>query len=112
MDKNMTKRIFLTMFAALVASGFIIICTLGQNNHRRRTDTKAAAAATEQHQPLYTVIERDGRAAVLRRGSEKPLRYVEADVSLMPELDREQLKAGIGFDSESELERYLQDITS
>ena len=112
MDNNTTKRIFLTAFAGLAASGFIVICTLGQTNHRRRTDTKAAAAATEPAEPLYTVIELDGRAAVIRHGSEMPLRYIDIDLSLMPEFDREQLRNGIGFESGSELERYIQDITS
>ena len=112
MDKTMAKRIFLTLFAALTISGFILICTLGQANRRRRVDTKAAAAATEPAQPLYTVIEKDGRAAVMRRGADKPLRYIDIDVTLMPELDREQLREGVGFDNEKELERYIQDITS
>jgi hypothetical protein len=112
MERTMTKRIFLMVFAALAASGFIIICTLGHANQRRRTETKAAAAATEPEQPLYTVTEREGRAAVIRRGSDEPLRYIDIEVSLMPELDREQLRAGIGFGNEAELERYIQDITS
>ena len=112
MDKKMTKRIFLTIFASLTASGFIIICTLGQSNHRRRTETKTAVAETEPAQPLYTAIELDGRVAVFRRGADSPLRYVDAETSLMPELDRQQLREGIGFASEAELERYLQDITS
>jgi hypothetical protein len=112
MIKSVKNRIFMTLFAALSISGFIVICTLGDSNGQRRREEKAAAAEISEPQPAYKVIEQNGRIAVYRRGSDTPLKYIHADVSLMPELDREELRKGIDFADEKELRRYIQDITS
>ena len=44
MQKNMKKRIFLTLFAGLAASGTIMLCSMGNANRVRRTEAKVAEA--------------------------------------------------------------------
>ncbi|MBR4627933.1 MAG: hypothetical protein IKO47_09605 [Ruminococcus sp.] len=112
MQKNMKKRIFLTLFAGLSASGTIMLCSMGNANRVRRTEAKVAEAESHVVQPAYRVEEYCGRIAVFLYGRKEPFRYIDADIWLMPELDRERLEKGIDFYSESELKSYISDITS
>ena len=112
MENSMKKRLFLTMFAALTASGFIMVCAMGQSNRVRRVGAKQAAAQTEPAPPLYTVAEYEGRIAVFRRGMSEPCKYIDFDISLLSDYDREQLAGGIPMESEAELRSYIQDMTS
>ncbi len=112
MENAIRKRVFLTLFAGLAASGTIMLCAMGNANRTRRTEAKVAAVGTEAALPAYTVREYCGRAAVYIGGRSEPYRYIDADLGLMPEFDREQLREGIDFQTEAELKRYIQDITS
>lgn len=112
MTRIIDKRIYFTMLTALTVSGFIAICTMGQSVRKYKTDMKLAAAATEQKEPLYTIREYNGRAAVFCRGNSEPFRYADMNLLLLPESDREQLREGIGFENEAELKAYLEDMES
>lgn len=111
MRKFFDKKIYFTVLTALTVSGFIVICTLGQTLRQKRVESKLAAAATEQQtEPLYVLKEYEGRIAIFCRGMSEPYQYVDYSVSLLPEYDREQIRAGIEFETEKELKAYLQDV--
>ena len=107
------KRIYFTLLTAVTISGFMTVCTLGQSVRRHNIETRLAAAAVEQNEePLYTVRESGGRAAVFRRGSEKPYLLIDVDISMLSDYDREMLSDGISFSSDSALRQFIEDITS
>ncbi|MBR6243566.1 MAG: hypothetical protein IKQ90_08740, partial [Ruminococcus sp.] len=111
MKKHIKKRIFLTLFAGLSASCTIMLCSMGNTNRVRRIEAKVAEAETETSGPMFRVEEYCGRVAVFAGGRSTPLRYIDADIMLMPEYDRECLRRGIDFMTEDELRRYIADIT-
>ena len=90
----------------------MVICTLGQAVRKRKVETRLAAAAIEQEAPEYTVREYGGRAVVFRSGSDEPYMFIDVDMPLLSDMDREQLSRGIYFDSENELRRFIEDISS
>ncbi len=107
------KMIYFTLLTAITISGFMTICTLGQTVRRHNIETRFAAAAVEQEEdPLYVVRESGGRAAVFRRGAEKPYLLIDVDISLLSDYDREMLAEGIGISSDSELRQFIEDVTS
>ena len=112
MEMRFDRRIYFTLVSAVTAAGFIVICTLGQTVHSHKVETRLAAAADEEKEPLYTVREYEGRIGVFCRGNAQPFRYAQADPGLLPDYDREQLREGIGFDNEEELRAYLEDMES
>jgi len=112
MRKSMKKRIFLTLFAGLSASGTIMLCSMGNTNRVRRIEAKVAEAETEPVKPMFHVEEYCGRVAVFSSGRSEPFRYIDADIGLMPEYDRECLRRGIDFMTEDDLRSYIADITS
>ncbi len=112
MDKKTGWKMFMIIFTAFSASGVLVICSLGRSNHEMRVERKAAAIESNKPVPPYTVREYYGRIGVFRTGHSEPYMYIDADISLMPELDRSQLAGGIAFSSESELKSYISDITS
>ncbi|MCR5599274.1 MAG: hypothetical protein K6G33_00810 [Ruminococcus sp.] len=113
MTLKSAKMIYFTLLTAITVSGFITVCTLGQTVRRHNLETRLAAAAIEQEEdPLFTVRESGGRAAVFRRGAEKPYLLIDVDLRLLPDHDREMLADGIYFSSESELKRFIEDISS
>lgn len=106
------KKIYFTLLAAVTVSGFVVICTLGQTVHRSKVETRLAAAVEKQVSSGYVVRESSGRIVVFKDGSEKPYIYVDYDVSLLSDYDREQLFGGLYFSTEAELRRYIEDISS
>ena len=112
MRKNMKKRIFLTLFAGLSASCTILLCSMGETNRVRRIEAKVAEAVTEPIKPMFRVEEYSGRIAVFIIGRNEPFRYIDADIGLMPDYDRECLRHGIYFMTEEDLRAYIADITS
>lgn len=107
------KRIYFTLVAAVTASGFLTLCTLGQAVRRKKVETRLAAAAIEHEaQPLYIVRESGGRAAVFRSGEDKPYLLIDIDTALLSDCDRAQIAEGLYFTSESELRRFIEDISS
>ena len=112
MIRFMDKRIYFTLVSAVTVSGFIAICTMGQSVRQYKTEMKLAAAATEQTEPLYTIREHCGRAGIFCRGNNEPFRYADINLFLLPESDREQIREGIGFDTEQDLRAYLEDMES
>ncbi|WP_028520856.1 hypothetical protein [Ruminococcus flavefaciens] len=112
MTRRSAKQIYFTLVAALTASGFITVCTLGQAVRRHKTEVRLAAAAIEEGEPRFLVRESGGRIAVFRNGDEKPYLLLDMLPSLLSEQDREQLAEGLYFSSEQELRQFIEDISS
>ncbi len=110
MNKIFDKRIYFIILTALTVSGFLIICTLSQTVRQERIESKLEVAAQDDPDPLYVVREHNGKIAVFCRGSSRPFRYLEFNISLLPDFDREQLREGIEFYDVEELETYIQDV--
>ncbi|WP_295069799.1 hypothetical protein [Ruminococcus sp.] len=106
------KKIYFTMVTAITVSAFMVICTLGQAVRQKKVETRLAAAAIEQDTPEYTVREYGGRAVVFRCGSDEPYIFIDVDMSLLSDVDRQQLSKGISFDTEHELRQFIEDISS
>lgn len=106
------KRLYFTLVTSITISGFIVICAMGQNVRDEKMKSKIAAAAVEKQAPLFIVKEYDGKIGIFCRGNPEPFRYAEVSPGLLSDSDREQLSVGIGFETESELKAYLQDIES
>lgn len=110
MKKIFDKRIYFTFLAAITISGFLVICTLGQTVRQERIESKLAAAALDEPEPLYVIREHNGKIALFCYGSSRPFRYLDFNISLLPDYDREQLKEGIEIYDEEELQTYIQDV--
>ena len=88
------KKIYFTMVTAITVSAFMVICTLGQAVRKKK------------------VREYGGRAVVFRDGSDEPYIFIDVDMSLLSDMDRQQLSKGISFDTEHELRQFIEDISS
>ena len=110
MERYFDKRIYFTLLTAVTVSGFLVICTLGQTVKKERIESRLEAAALEENEPLYTVKEHDGKIALYCRGNPQPFRYLEFNISLLPDFDREQLREGISLYTDEELWTYIQDV--
>ena len=110
MERIFDKRIYFTIVTAITVSGFLVIYTLGQNVRKEKIESKLQAAALEETEPLYIVREHDGKIALFCRGNPQPFRYLEFNISLLPDFDREQLREGIGLYTDEELWTYIQDV--
>lgn len=106
------KRIYFTLVAAVTASGFLIVCTLGRTVHKSRVETRLAAASASEKAPEYVVRESGGRAAVFRNGEEKPYLLIDIDLALMSDYDRKELSRGIYLENDRELKRFIEDMSS
>lgn len=113
MKRTFDKRIYFIIVTAITVSGFLMICTLGQTVRKYRVESRLAAAAPEddeEEEPMFIVREHNGRIALFCNGSSRPFRYLDFNISLLPDFDREQLREGIGLYSEEELQTYIQDV--
>ncbi len=110
MNKIFDKRIYFIFLTAITVSGFLIICTLGQTVRHERIESKLEVAAQDEPKPLYVIREHNGKIAVFCWGSSRPFRYLDFNISLLPDFDREQLREGIELYNEEELETYIQDV--
>ncbi|MBP5432736.1 hypothetical protein [Ruminococcus sp.] len=112
MTYRRAKRIYFTLVTAAVIAVFIVVCTLGQEVHRKRVEARLAAAAVHEGRQGFIVRESGGRAAVFRNGEEKPYLLIDVELPLLSDFDREALYEGIYISSEKELRQFIEDISS
>ncbi len=112
MRAGINKKAFFTLFAAITVSGFIVICTLGQSLHQKKVESKLASAASAKAPPAYTVMETEEGICVFKGENPVPYMTLSFDPDLLSEYDRIQLAEGISFASESELRRFIEDIST
>lgn len=106
------RRIVYTLLISATVSGTIAICSLGRSIHRQRTEARASAAQETVTEPLYRVCEYEGRAAVFRRNLETPYKILDIDIKMLSDYDRAELAGGITFETDAELRRYIEDVSS
>ncbi len=106
------KRVYFTFLTGLTLSGFIVICTMGQSAHRRKTAERISAGVAYESLPDRIVKEYNGRIGVFARGSTVPYRVIDYDISLLSDFDRIQLSEGIEMNSDYELQRFIEDIAT
>ena len=54
----------------------------------------------------------EGKVALFRDGSTKPMKVFPYDISMLPEADQKRLKDGVYADSLNELRKIVQDYLS
>lgn len=112
MLEKINRKAFFTLFASVTISGFIVICSLGRTLHQQKIDMKTAAAHAAKTPPAFTITETDGDLCVYKDDNPKPYMVLSFNTSLLSEYDREQLTEGITFKNETELKRFIEDLTS
>lgn len=104
------KKIYLLLMTAITASGFIVICTLGQSIHRERIAARLSDISAAEPASISIIAEYNGRIGVFREGSSKPYRIIDYDFSLLSDYDKAQLLDGIAISSDRELQQFIEDI--
>ena len=61
---------------------------------------------------LWVIREYENGLAVFRGDSESPYRIININLNLLSDYDRQTLINGIEADSESEINRIIEDLTS
>lgn len=106
------RRIYYTLLSSLTLSGFIVICTLGQTIYRQKAEAKGENPPHSLESVAFVVREYNGELGLFRGDSETPYKTIECDTRLFSEYDRSQLIEGIEFDSEAEVNIFLEDMIS
>lgn len=112
MKDNDIRRILYTLLISATVSGTIAICSFGRSIHHQRTEAKVSAAEESVTEPLYRVCGYEGKIAVFRRNLETPYKLLDADLNMLSDYDRAELAEGIAFETDAELRRYIEDISS
>ena len=92
---------FLIAFTFMSAS----LAQTGESVLAASADTAATDGAA-----LFTAKEEDGRIAIY--AGQLRVRQTQTLVDSLPKIDRMRLREGIGFNSEEELKRFLEDYCS
>jgi hypothetical protein len=106
------RKIFFTLAASVTISGFIVICTLGQSLYRQKIEAKSARVLSDIDEADFIVREYNGKLGIFRGESASPYLIVDFSASLLSEYDRKLLAEGIAFESQRELDTFIEDITS
>ncbi|MGN0539696.1 MAG: hypothetical protein ACI4KI_07580 [Candidatus Fimenecus sp.] len=104
----MTKKVKASVFALLCAFSALIL-TLSFVNTEPNEEEKMQNTASAT---VYTVADYQGKIAVFKNREKTPFEIYDSYVSSLPEEDRELLKNGIQTESESELQKIIEDYTS
>ena len=112
MARAIDRRIYLILMTALTVSGFIVICTLGQSLHRQKVASRISFSAPELLPAEIIVKEYNGRIGVFKGESTAPYRVIDYDISLLSDLDREQLREGVVMENDETLRRFIEDIAT
>ncbi len=112
MKRIISRKIFFIIFTAVTVSGFIVICTLAETIHNKKVQTKFAANVPEIVQPECIVREYNGKIGVFRGSGDIPYKIIDYDVSLLSDYDREELSGGIVMDSDEELRKFIEDMST
>lgn len=111
MKQIINRKIFFTVFAAVAASGVLVICTLAQSVRNTKIQTKFAVNVPEVTQPECIVREYNGKIGVFRGNGEKPYKIIDYNVNLLSDYDREIISAGIVMENDDELRKFIEDIS-
>ncbi|MGN0570148.1 MAG: hypothetical protein ACI4N4_06565 [Candidatus Fimenecus sp.] len=104
----MTKKVKISVFALLFAfSALILTLSLVTKEPSEKGKVQNTTSAT-----VYTVADYQGKIAVFKNREKTPFEIYDSYVYSLPKEDRERLKSGIQTESESELQKIIEDYTS
>lgn len=106
------RKIFFTLLTSATFSGVLVICTLAQNIRNEKISAKIPNEPSALESIGYVIREYENGLAVFRGESENPYRIISVNLNLLSDYDREMLRNGIEADSESEINRLIEDLTS
>ncbi len=111
------KQVLYTVVTASAISIIIIIISLAYSMKEQRVEAHRKNLETTiviETQPAvgYILKEYNGELAVFRGDSDTPYKLLGVPVSIMSDYDRKLLEAGIFTESQSELNRLIEDYTS
>ena len=106
------RKIFFTLLTSATFSGVLIICTLAQNIRNEKISAKVPNEPAVLESMGYVIREYENGLAVFRGDSESPYRIININLNLLSDYDRQTLINGIEADSESEINRIIEDLTS
>ncbi len=112
MRRFFDKRVYLTLMLGITVSGFIIICTLGQSVHRQKVAARTSVSTPKLEQPVCIVREYNGKIGVFKGESSVPYRIIDYDISLLSDFDRTELSKGVVMETDYELRRFIEDIST
>ena len=106
------RKIFFTLLTSATFSGVLVICTLAQNIRNEKMSAKIPNEPSVLESIGYVIREYESGLAVFRGDSESPYKIISVNLNLLSDYDREMLRNGIEADSESEINRLIEDLTS
>ncbi len=101
----------LLLITGIVLSAYILMTSaLSPSAKSETAQTVSTTAAVTATEPVYTVIDENGRVAVLLNGAS----YLRTDTLVrdLPKTDQKRLKEGIAVSGRDELRRLLEDLCS
>lgn len=104
----MTEKVKISVFALICAFSALILTLSFVNTE----PIKEEKMQNEAHTTVYTVADYQGKIAVFKNSEKMPFEIYDSYVFSLPEEDRERLRSGIQTESESELQRIIEDYTS
>lgn len=113
----MTRRHTLyTIFSAMAVSAVIVIVSLAYSMKEQRAQAyrkNIESSVSETQAEIGFILKlHDGELAVFRGNSETPYKLLGVSSSVMSDYDREQLENGIFVQTQTELNRLIEDYTS
>lgn len=106
------RKIFFTLLTSATFSGVLVICTLAQNIRNEKISAKVPSEPAALESVGYVLREYENNLAIFRGESENPYKIINVNLNLLSDYDREKLREGIEADSESEINRLIEDLTS
>lgn len=76
------------------------------------SDRNAAQQTTEAKTPRYTFSQYEGRLALYERGYAMPVEIYDVYLDTFPEEDQQRIRAGIPADSDTDIQKIIEDYTS
>lgn len=106
MNKTLKNLILSVLcFFAVIITGFIMFINFGSKE-------KEIINAADSVSHLYTLTEYNGKIALYKNGFSMPVEIFDVNINSLPQSDRELIKNGIHAESDSEIQKFIEDYTS
>ncbi len=108
----MTKKKIIYMYILAIAiSAIIFILSIGKSFGNEKVTERTETPQTV-YESGYVLGEYNGKIALFRSGSEEPYKKIDFNVDMLTEYDKQMVRNGIYTDTEQELNRLIEDLTS
>ena len=107
------KKIWWMLLSALTLSFVLVIGSLGLAAGRRTAQAHSSkTSAAESSSSGYVLGVYEGQLALFREHSRVPYQRLDMPLSMLSAYDREQVEQGIVVQTQEELRKLLEDLTS